>query len=338
MKQKAKIYKGKRIVIGDKNYVTKNEIHVNDIPQQDGEASGGNGGGGNSTSSMEYLDLSGDSFGKEILPYFSTLAKVSKDGMVVILPTPFLMTEGYISPIAIAIDFSAKVIIEEKITIKDCLALQGLPEDQLAAIPRITEEEFYNIPLNRAFIQHIDGTLYTGDQWTAMGFSADKSNGIAIINEDANISFVISKEIIDDVPWSSIPNTLIEGVTTSTNLDEVELNTEGVKNTKLIAAADPESAAAACANYTFPNGQKGYLLAPGEASEIHKKEYSIRNLFNIIGVTFYDYILWTSVQHDASSAWYGRVGIQDTHWEPKTATLTVLPVCTLKNFKFPQNA
>lgn len=34
MKQKAKIYKGKRIVIGDKNLVTKNEIHVNDIPQE----------------------------------------------------------------------------------------------------------------------------------------------------------------------------------------------------------------------------------------------------------------------------------------------------------------
>lgn len=42
MKQKAKIYKGKRIVIGDKNLVTKNEIHVNDIPQEDGESGGGN--------------------------------------------------------------------------------------------------------------------------------------------------------------------------------------------------------------------------------------------------------------------------------------------------------
>ena len=30
-KQKAKIYKGKRIVMGNKNLVTKNEIHVTDI-------------------------------------------------------------------------------------------------------------------------------------------------------------------------------------------------------------------------------------------------------------------------------------------------------------------
>lgn len=42
MKQKAKIYKGKRIVMGDKNLVTKNEIHVNDIPQEGGESGGGN--------------------------------------------------------------------------------------------------------------------------------------------------------------------------------------------------------------------------------------------------------------------------------------------------------
>lgn len=50
MKQKAKIYKGKRIVIGDKNLVTKNEIHVNDIPQEDGESGGGGGGGGDTPS------------------------------------------------------------------------------------------------------------------------------------------------------------------------------------------------------------------------------------------------------------------------------------------------
>lgn len=36
MKQKAKIYKRRRIVIGDKNLVTKNEIHVNDICKDTG--------------------------------------------------------------------------------------------------------------------------------------------------------------------------------------------------------------------------------------------------------------------------------------------------------------
>lgn len=45
MKQKAKIYKGKRVVMGDKNRVTKHEIHVNDIPQEGGESGGGNSGG-----------------------------------------------------------------------------------------------------------------------------------------------------------------------------------------------------------------------------------------------------------------------------------------------------
>lgn len=39
-KQKAKIYKGKRVVMGDKNLVTKNEIHVNDIPRNEGHIDG----------------------------------------------------------------------------------------------------------------------------------------------------------------------------------------------------------------------------------------------------------------------------------------------------------
>lgn len=49
MKQRAKVYKGKRVVMGDKNRVTKHEIHVNDIPQQGGESGGSNGGGGGNT-------------------------------------------------------------------------------------------------------------------------------------------------------------------------------------------------------------------------------------------------------------------------------------------------
>lgn len=40
MKIKAKTYKGKRIVMGDKNLVTKNEIHVNDIPRNEGHIDG----------------------------------------------------------------------------------------------------------------------------------------------------------------------------------------------------------------------------------------------------------------------------------------------------------
>lgn len=188
--------------------------------------------------------------------------------------------------------------------------------------------------VNNAFIQHIDGTLYTGDQWIAKGFGIDKSNGVALINEDANISFVISKEAIGNMPWSSIPDTLIEGVTTTTNWDEAILNREGVKNTELIAAVDPESAAAACANYTFPNGQKGYLLTPGEVNEIHKSERLIRDLFKIIGVTFGEYFMWTSIQYNATLAWYGRVGTEDEHCDDKYKNMFVWPVCTLENYNF----
>lgn len=56
MKQRAKVYKGKRVVMGDKNRVTKHEIHVNDIPQQGGESGGSNSGnGGGSELEGEYF-------------------------------------------------------------------------------------------------------------------------------------------------------------------------------------------------------------------------------------------------------------------------------------------
>lgn len=61
VKQKAKIYKGKRIVIGNKNLVTKNEIHVNDIPQEgeDSNESGGEGGSVNKPKWTGHADAEG---------------------------------------------------------------------------------------------------------------------------------------------------------------------------------------------------------------------------------------------------------------------------------------
>lgn len=55
MKHKAKIYKGKRVVIGDKNLVTKNEIHVTDVC----EDLGGCGEGGSNQEGSTGLKWTG---------------------------------------------------------------------------------------------------------------------------------------------------------------------------------------------------------------------------------------------------------------------------------------
>lgn len=106
------------------------------------------GGGGGSASTMEYLVLSAADNVKSVVTLFSAFAKVYIDDMVIVLPTYVFAAEGEIGPgeypYAVAIDFSAKVISEEPMTIKDLIILNGITIDQLAAIPRITEEEFYN--------------------------------------------------------------------------------------------------------------------------------------------------------------------------------------------------
>lgn len=57
----------------------------------------------------------------------------------------------------------------------------------------------YDKNLNEGvFIQHIDGTLYTTDEWAAGEFVADDANGVAVV--DKKCSFVVSKANIGSAP------------------------------------------------------------------------------------------------------------------------------------------
>lgn len=340
MKQRAKVYKGKRVVMGDKNRVTKHEIHVNDIPQQGGNSEGG---GGDSKSSWRYFDVSLLYVDSTIMDIFHIVKCCStKDGSIYIKSPNEL--SGY-TKLAVGIDTS-RLISSEVIGLSNGLitgeeflstdiggfsVFQFLTEQGFA---EITEEQFYCV-LDGIYIQHIDGTLYTGDQWTTRGFGNDKINGIASINPYNGTNLIVAKNPIGEMPWSSIPNTLIEGVTTITEYDKVLIDRAGIKNSELIAAADPESAAAACANYTFPNGQKGHLATVREADSV--KQCITSEIMKIIGVTIDDTILWTSTQCDATQAWYVNIGINDIYYDVKDKNGLVWPVCTLENFKFPQN-
>ena len=121
----------------------------------------------------------------------------------------------------------------------------------------ITKEEFYRIPdlsHDGTYIQHINGTLYTSDQWTNGSFSNDDANGVAIIDTINNVNLVVAKDKLNPMPWSSMPDTLIDDIFTTTDMNEIEKIYCGAEDTAIIAAADPNSAAAACMNYTFPNG------------------------------------------------------------------------------------
>lgn len=80
-----------------------------------------------------------------------------------------------------------------------------------------------------AFIQHIDGKLYTTDQWSAMGFTNDEANGVAVISDNAK--FVIAKTSFDayaykadiDAAMTLIGGTAIRGYHWSSTQYSAEL-------------------------------------------------------------------------------------------------------------------
>lgn len=189
----------------------------------------------------------------------------------------------------------------------------------------ISKEEFYPTLLKKGvFIQHIDGTLYRGWEWAEKGFSGDEANGVAVISDEA--SLVVAKDSLGEIPWSSKPNVLIDGVTTADSYDIAMNYNNGVEDTAKIAAFDPDSAAAKCANYTFPNGQKGYLPSLREIRMMG----GCNEALELIGGapidedgTYY----WSSIQWGAEEAWTTRIGMHDFLPRSKSRNNECRPVC-----------
>lgn len=159
----------------------------------------------------------------------------------------------------------------------------------------------YNIPLG-VFIQHIDGTLYTTDKWTAGGFANDQANGVAVC--DTNASFVIAKTILSAKRWSSDDNNAIEGVTIASSLSVAQNDYAGAANTALIAATDTGQAAYSCANFVFPNGANGYLPAFGEWQVAYNNKTAVDAAMTLIGGAVLSTTYWSSTQTMAAYAWY----------------------------------
>lgn len=157
-----------------------------------------------------------------------------------------------------------------------------------------------------AYIQHIDGTLYTIEEWAAGDFANEQANGVAII--DSKASFVIAKERVESYGGWGKQNTFVEGVFTSADRDIAKTDYNGESNTPLIAAVSESGAAVKCEGYTFPNGAKGYLAAYGEWEVAYKYKEEIENAMREI-TEYIDYPLnksyhyWTSTQYSYKDAW-----------------------------------
>jgi hypothetical protein len=184
-----------------------------------------------------------------------------------------------------------------------------------------TGKVLYNVQPSGVYIQHIDGELYTTDEWTARGFSNEEANGVAVGQGD--ISFVVSKEKGVSLQWCSDTENAVEGLAVISNAADAEKDYNGVANTALIAGIDTSGAANYCANYTFPNGAKGYLPAFGEVAILYANEQAVRKALALIGGDSLDNTLWSSTQGSANSAWLyrGAVGPFKTYKRSKSTAI-----------------
>ena len=166
-----------------------------------------------------------------------------------------------------------------------------------------TGKVIYNV-LNGVYIQHINGTLYTTDEWTAGGFANDQANGVAV--GEGAVKFVIAKEDVStSMKWTSIyATTFIDGVFIADSKETAITDYAGASNTVVISDADSESAAAACKNYAFPNGKNGYLAAEGEWLVVAKNKSKINSALTLIGGTSFP----TNAKY-CSSTQYGETTI-----------------------------
>ena len=131
------------------------------------------------------------------------------------------------------------------------------------------------------FIQHIDGTLYTTDEWTAQGFASDQANGVAVGN--GVVKFVVAKTYGSSLKWSSDTINAIEGIMLTDDSTVARTDYDGVMNTMRMPRLDENNAACYCLDYVFPNGKKGYLPSAGEMSVANGYSTSIDNAMNLIG-------------------------------------------------------
>lgn len=153
---------------------------------------------------------------------------------------------------------------------------------------------------NGVYIQHVDGKLFTTEQWTENGFASSVANGVALISENAQ--FVISKTQAGYTVWSSDVNS-VEGICTTTDISVANKDFAGEHNTELMLATDTSGAGYLCANYTFPNGQKGYLPSFGEWRLVYYDKTTIANALSLIKADGFKGDYWSSTQYTETEAW-----------------------------------
>ena len=153
--------------------------------------------------------------------------------------------------------------------------------------------------VNGAYIQDVDGNLYTESEWDTMKVA----NGIAVVTDEC--SFVIALEYArEDVKFSTYGDDI--SLTISPYTEEAVLDFNGLGNTNNIISTsyDANNAAQYCRDYIFPNGQSGYLGAAGEWNAVMNSLDEIEELLSVIGGESFEDWCWISTGYDENGTFY----------------------------------
>lgn len=164
-----------------------------------------------------------------------------------------------------------------------------------------TESVLYNVKaLRTVMIQHVDGSLYTTDEWSAKGFSAENAHGVAVVTNEA--SFVVMKNFASmQTRWGD--GVLVDGVFTAETESEASTDLGGLSNSAKIREAISGTSAAEYCALTY-NGKQGYLPSLGELKIMYAHITEVNAALTIIGGTITDNNwTWSSTQATTERAW-----------------------------------
>ena len=114
------------------------------------------------------------------------------------------------------------------------------------------------------YIQHVDGGLYTKENWSNKGYSNDLCNGIALVDK---VCFVIATEYIGTSRWGKdgkIDNIFAQD---SSHIGTIKKDYWGRENQNAYLEYDTSNTDYAfnkANSYLFKNGQNEYVGGAGE--------------------------------------------------------------------------
>lgn len=195
-----------------------------------------------------------------------------------------------------------------------------------------------------ARIQHMDGTLYTAEEWLAAeaaGTVTDAdANGVAVLYSTYEVCPHVVAPYSTSLMFSS--NISVEIPSVNTVSDHGHPNylayhdIKGQANTEAILAAvangtiEDAPAAEYCTNATLPNGQKGYMPALGEVKAwIDNKTMFNECMAAIGGIKVENYVDYSSSTQKSSTQHYyytGNAYGMSVSYKEKNNKSRVIPV------------